>query len=159
MQQVFDCLVVWLAPVLCFTAEEAWAAAGNTTSVHLELFPDLPAGWQLPALAADWTRLREIRRVVTGAIELARAEKTVGSSLQAAPVSIWNAPPICRCSRQSMRRKSASPRACICAEGFASGDDAPAGAFTLSDVPGVSRWSCSWRRAKNASAAGGCCPR
>ena len=137
MRQLFDCLVVWLAPVLCFTAEEAWLAAGNTGSVHLQLFPELPAGWYLPELAADWQRLREIRRVITGAIELARAEKTVGSSLQAAPVVYLE-----RAADMSLLSAIDAAEICITSglhlrEGFASGDDAPEGAFTLADVPGV----------------------
>jgi isoleucyl-tRNA synthetase len=87
MHRTFDCLVRWLAPILCFTAEEAWIARHGDRSgqsIHLELFPEVPAAWRDPALAARWAELRDLRRVVTGALELERAAKRIGSSLQAA---------------------------------------------------------------------------
>ncbi len=89
LDRVYQCLVTWLAPVLCFTAEEAWLARhpGDGESVHLQLVPDIPAAWRDEALAARWNKIRDLRRVVTGAIELARADKKIGSSLQAAPVA------------------------------------------------------------------------
>ncbi len=83
MRHLFECLVSWLAPVLCFTAEEAWQASGGQGSIHLQQFPTLPDSWRDDALAADWERLRAIRAVVTGAVELERAEKKIGASLQA----------------------------------------------------------------------------
>src|SRR5205823_12077 len=78
----------WLAPMLCFTAEEAWVARypGEESSVHLELFPEVPANWRNDALAEKWRKVRAVRRVVTGALELERAGKRIGSSLEAAPV-------------------------------------------------------------------------
>jgi isoleucyl-tRNA synthetase len=87
MDVIFTCLSRWLAPFLCFTAEEAYLARhpGSSGSVHLEQFPDLPANWRDEALAARWSVIRDIRRVVTGALELERAAKRIGSSLQAAP--------------------------------------------------------------------------
>ena len=88
LDQVFSCLTAWLAPILVFTAEEAWQqrVADPANSVHLRTYPEVPATWAAPELAARWERLREVRRVVTGALELARAEKHIGSSLQAHPV-------------------------------------------------------------------------
>jgi isoleucyl-tRNA synthetase len=78
-------LCAWLAPVLCFTAEEAWTARfGEDTSVHLALFPTPPEAWRDDALGAKWDRVRAIRRRVTIPIEEARAAKTIGASLQAA---------------------------------------------------------------------------
>jgi isoleucyl-tRNA synthetase len=53
--------------------------------VHLRLFPEIPAAWRDEALAERWNRLRDLRRAVTGAIELERAAKRIGSSLQAHP--------------------------------------------------------------------------
>ena len=53
-------LCTWLAPVLCFTAEEAWTARfGDDTSVHLEQFPIPPAEWRDDALAAKWETIRD----------------------------------------------------------------------------------------------------
>jgi len=53
--------------------------------VHLETFFAVPAGWTNPKLIEKWRRIRELRRVVTGALELERAAKNIGSSLEAAP--------------------------------------------------------------------------
>jgi isoleucyl-tRNA synthetase len=85
MDLTFECLTKWLAPVLCFTAEEAWLARYPETkgSVHLETFPSLPFAWNSPKLAAKFEGLRDIRKVMTGALEVARASKVIGSSLQA----------------------------------------------------------------------------
>jgi len=85
---LLDTLCTWLAPFLCFTAEEAWLARHPSPdgSVHLESFPDLPAAWRDEALAARWGQIREVRRVVTGALERERAAKRIGSALQASPV-------------------------------------------------------------------------
>ncbi len=88
LEAVFSRLTAWLAPILCFTAEEAWRhrPGGSENSVHLRFFPEVPGSWRNHRLAQKWTRIREIRRVVTGALELERAAKRIGSSLQAAPV-------------------------------------------------------------------------
>lgn len=85
---LFECLVKWLAPMLPFTMEEAWLDRnpGETSSVHLTLFPEIPADWRDDALAAKWEKVRRVRRVVTGALEVKRAAKVIGSSLEAAPV-------------------------------------------------------------------------
>lgn len=85
MNIAFECLVKWLAPVLCFTAEEAWSSRHpeSKKSVHLELFPSLPFEWSDPKLALKYEELRNIRKVMTGALEVARASKVIGSSLQA----------------------------------------------------------------------------
>ena len=85
LDHLHRCLTTWLAPVLCFTAEEAWCARfGEADSVHLQLFPTLPAGWQDPALAEKWTRIRDIRRRITVPLEDARRAGSIGASLQAA---------------------------------------------------------------------------
>ena len=77
LDQLFRATATWLAPMLPFTAEEAWLARypGSDGSVHLELFPAIPAAWADPALAEKWRKLRNVRRVVTGAIEIERARK------------------------------------------------------------------------------------
>jgi isoleucyl-tRNA synthetase len=77
------CLTAWLAPALPFTAEEAYGARfGEDVSVHLTLFPEIPAEWRDDALARKWSEIRALRSNVTAAIEAMRREKTVGSSLQ-----------------------------------------------------------------------------
>ncbi len=85
LDQLHRYLCTWLAPVLCFTAEDAWCARfGEDTSVHLELFPAPPAAWHDEVLAAKWDTIRAIRRRITVPIEEARKANLIGSSLQAA---------------------------------------------------------------------------
>src|SRR5207302_7239567 len=72
LDRTFDCLARWLAPILCFTAEEAWMARhgeADGRSVHLEHFAEVPASWHDPDLSERWAALRDLRRVVTGALE------------------------------------------------------------------------------------------
>lgn len=78
-----------MAPILAFTSEEVWreftrGISDQVTSVHLTAFPD-----PIPGLAlsneerARWDTLLDIRRVVAKQLELARAAKQIGSSLEA----------------------------------------------------------------------------
>ena len=87
LDRVFEALTAWLAPMLCFTMEEAWLNRfpGDQGSVHLRQFPAIPADWRDEALAAKWRKVRQVRRVVTGALEIERKEGRIGSSLEAAP--------------------------------------------------------------------------
>ena len=68
--------------------EEAWTHRfpGAEDSVHLQDFLATPEGWADKALVEKWARIRELRRVVTGALEIARRDKVIGASLEAAPV-------------------------------------------------------------------------
>ena len=88
LAQLFDCLTAWLAPILCFTAEEAWLQRnpGDDQSIHLQTFPEIPDTWCDDDVKSKWDKIREVRRVVLGALEIERAEKRIGSSLQAAPI-------------------------------------------------------------------------
>ncbi len=87
IERIFRCVTTWLAPILVFTAEEAWIARyPNAASVHVETFPDIPSHWRDEALAKKWEGVRAIRAVVTGALEIERAQKRIGSSLEAAPI-------------------------------------------------------------------------
>lgn len=90
MAVLYNGLTAWLAPILSFTAEEAWShrpegVFEDAESVHLRTFPDVPEVWQNNELAEKWAVVRKIRRVVLGAIEPHRADKTIGSSLEACP--------------------------------------------------------------------------
>ncbi len=80
------CLCAWLAPVLAFTAEEAWLARfpSEDGSIHLRDWPTIPAAWHNGALAEKWKAVREVRGGVTTELEALRVAKTIGSSLQAA---------------------------------------------------------------------------
>src|SRR5207244_2193380 len=78
MNEVFNHLVLWLAPFLSFTAEEAWLARNNNPaegSVHLQTFTEVPKVWHDEELGKKWSKVRLIRRVVTGHIEGARITK------------------------------------------------------------------------------------
>ncbi len=87
IRKLFECLVTWLAPMLPFTMEEAWLSLKpDAVSVHLEQFPQVPAEWRNDALEAKWDKIRQVRSVVTGALEIERREKRIGASLEAAPV-------------------------------------------------------------------------
>ncbi len=87
LDHLFNSLTAWLAPIMCFTMEEVWRTRHKAEgdSVHLRVFPAVPADWHNKALAEKWARLRELRRVVTGALEVARRDKVIGASLEAAP--------------------------------------------------------------------------
>ncbi|HZQ39597.1 MAG TPA: isoleucine--tRNA ligase, partial [Rhizomicrobium sp.] len=87
IDETFRRVVAWLAPLLCFTMEEAWLLRfPKDESVHLHTFPETPADWVDPALIAKWNRIRTLRRVVTGALEVKRRDKVIGASLEARPV-------------------------------------------------------------------------
>ncbi len=134
IDHVFRAVTVWLAPILVFTAEEAWRARDpNTRSVHLEQFPVIPAEWRDDELAAKWETVRRVRSVVTGAIEIARADKRIGSSLEASPrVFVGEAglaaalegvdfAEVCITSDITIERSAGAPE----------------GAFRLAETPGV----------------------
>jgi isoleucyl-tRNA synthetase len=85
IDQLHRCLTAWLAPVLVFTAEEAWLARfpSETDSIHLREWPILPAQWKDEALAAKFAAVREARGIATAELEAARRNGLIGASLQA----------------------------------------------------------------------------
>ncbi len=84
LDHLHRCLCTWLAPVLCFTAEEAWTSRfGEETSVHLEPFATVPETWRDAALATKWDKVRALRGEMTSVLEEARRTNLIGSSLQA----------------------------------------------------------------------------
>jgi len=87
LDHAFRALTAWFAPMLCFTMEETWRTRfpEDEGSVHLRQFPDIPGEWKDDTLNTKWNTIRQIRKVVTGALELERREKNIGSSLEAAP--------------------------------------------------------------------------
>jgi isoleucyl-tRNA synthetase len=134
LDRVFDCLARWLAPVLCFTAEEAWLARHGDapdSSVHLVTYAEVPAGWRDDALAERWSKIRDLRRVVTGALELERAQKRIGSSLQASVAVHAEAGYVEALNGLDLAE------ICITSDGTLTTAAAPAGAFTLPEVAGV----------------------
>ena len=133
LDALFSHLTTWLAPILCFTAEEAWRArhGEDADSVHLELFREVPAAWRAEAILARWETVRWVRRVITGAIEVERAEKRVGSSLHAHPL-VWVDAATAAALDGLDLAEIAITSGLTLAVGAAPGD-----AFALTDVPGV----------------------
>jgi isoleucyl-tRNA synthetase len=133
LDQLFACLTAWLAPVLVFTTEEAWLTRfpSEDDSVHLRLFPDLPADWRDSELGARWDRIRRVRRVVTGALEVERRDKRIGSSLEAAPQVFVGA-----ADARLLATVDFAELAITSGIEVITGEP-PAGAFALEDTPGV----------------------
>ncbi|MGJ5066075.1 isoleucine--tRNA ligase [Bradyrhizobium oligotrophicum] len=131
---ICDAVLKWLAPVLSFTTDEAWRMyrPDAEPSVHLTLFPEAMDGYRDDALATKWETIRNVRRVVTGALELARAAKTIGSSLEASPI-------IYVADRALLGTLFDTDLAevCITSNYEVREGDAPADAFRLDAVPGV----------------------
>jgi isoleucyl-tRNA synthetase len=137
MAELFSFITAWLAPFACFTAEEAWlarpgaASDGGPQSVHLRLYPEIPASWRDDALGEKWRKVRALRRVVTGALEIERGEKRIGSSLQAAPVVHATADYVAALAGLDLAE------ICITSAATLQEGEPPADAFTLPDVAGV----------------------
>ena len=88
IHHIFDSLVRILAPVITFTADEAWSFARTgkeygDDSIHLHDWPVATAGWHNPELAADFEQLFKFRTRVTEALEPLRQAGTIGKSLDA----------------------------------------------------------------------------
>ncbi|HMA73884.1 MAG TPA: isoleucine--tRNA ligase [Xanthobacteraceae bacterium] len=164
IDQVFRATVAWLAPMLCFTAEEAYLSRyGNdagtevgftrlrslnsltetrvdAVSVHLDAFPEIPAAWRDEALARVWSDIRRVRRVVTGALEIARADKRIGSSLEAAPAVYISDPQLLRIIAIELagdRGEIGMAEIAITSGTTIEPGEGPTAAFRLDDVPGV----------------------
>ena len=134
MDLLFERLTIWLAPMAVFTCEEAWttrfADAGPNV---LRVFPDTLDAWRNDAEAQRWAKVMRVLDVVTGALEIERREKRIGSALEAAP-----------------RVSIADPELMAAFEGLDAADvfrtsaaeliagDGPVDAFRLPDVASVS---------------------
>jgi isoleucyl-tRNA synthetase len=134
IDMICDAILKWLAPVLSFTCEEAWRMYRPEAepSVHLTLFPARLESFRDDALPAKWEIIRNVRRVVTGALEIERAAKRIGSSLEASPI-------VYVADRALLAKLFDVDLAevCITSNYEIREDDPPAGAFRLNDVPGV----------------------
>jgi isoleucyl-tRNA synthetase len=115
--------------------EEVWTTrfAGEGSSVHLMPFAKAPEEWRDDALAAKWEKIRDVRSVVTGALEIERANKTIGSSLEAAPKLY-----VARDAAEiEALRANDFAEICITSGVEIVEGAAPAGAFTIDSVKGV----------------------
>jgi isoleucyl-tRNA synthetase len=129
-----DAILKWLAPILSFTTDEAWRMfrPDAAPSIHLTLFPEGFEEFRDDKLAAKWETIRNVRRVVTGALELERAAKNIGSSLEASPV-------IYVAERDMIATLFDVDLAeiCLTSNYEVREGEAPASAFRLDAVPGV----------------------
>ncbi|MCP8884893.1 isoleucine--tRNA ligase [Devosia sp. XJ19-1] len=135
LDHLFNALTAWLAPILVFTMEECWLERHpeDGSSVHLRLFPEIPESWLDNDLASKWQLIRAVRRTVTGALEIERREKRIGSSLEAAPkVFVADARYIVALEGQDLAEIAITSAIQV------RQDEGPAEAFRLDDVPGVS---------------------
>jgi isoleucyl-tRNA synthetase len=119
--------------MLPFTMEEAWLERyPDAESVHLEQFRAVPSDWRNEALAEKWKKIRQVRRVVTGALEIERAKKTIGSSLEAVPVVYMS-----DAALETAMGDVDMAEMAITSDLVVSHESAPAEAFRLDDVAGV----------------------
>jgi isoleucyl-tRNA synthetase len=133
IEHIFRCVTTWLAPILVFTAEEAWLARyPEAVSAHVESFPDIPSHWRDEALAKKWEGVRAVRSVVTGALEIERAQKRIGSSLEAAPI-VYVADGALRMDLDGVD----FAEICIVSDIRIETGEGPADAFRLVEVAGV----------------------
>ena len=135
VELLFRSTVTWLAPMLPFTTDETWATryGEDVKSVHLEDFVNPDPAWEDNELAERWEKIRKVRRVVTGALEIERAEKRIGSSLEAAPtVYIANAE-----LAGALEGVADFEDMCITSAIQIVAGEGPVEAFTMDDVAGV----------------------
>jgi len=137
MDAAFERLTIWLAPILAFTCEEAWATRYPDAGPNaLRVIPPTPPEWRNDAEAERWAQVERVTRVVTGAIEVERREKRMGSALEAAP-RVYIA------DLEADLGLAAAFRGLDPAEVFRTSaativiGEAPAGAFRLEEVAGV----------------------
>ena len=131
---LYQRLTTWLAPVLTFTMEEVWLERnpGDNSSVHLIDMPITPSLWHSSELAKKWAVIRQVRRVVTGALELERRDKNIGSSLEAAP-SVYVTTDVAE-----VLKSVSFADLCITSSIEIDTGEAPEAAFSLEDTAGVS---------------------
>ncbi|MGR3290963.1 MAG: class I tRNA ligase family protein, partial [Paracoccaceae bacterium] len=127
-------LTLWLAPVLVFTMEEVWLERypGADSSVHLQDFSETPADWLDEPLAAKWAGIRQVRRVVTSALEIQRQDKVIGASLEAAPVVHVREESVL-----SDLKTVDFADICITSDVVLTGDPSPSEAFRMPEIDGV----------------------
>jgi len=155
MAVIFNGLTAWLAPILSFTAEEAWSyrpegVFEDVESVHLRTFPDVPAIWENKGLAAQWESVRKARKKVLEAIEPMRANKELGSSLEARPhLSV---------SKEEKEIFSKLHMADICITSQIDYEEGPEFTVTINKAEGEKCQRC-WKILPEVSKNGGLCNR
>ena len=82
---LLECLLKWFAPILSFTTEEIYSliSQNKKDSIHLKCFVKTPANWKNTDIGDKWEKVKKIRDAANISIESKRAEKIIGSSLEA----------------------------------------------------------------------------
>ncbi len=134
MDHLFHAIATWMAPMLSFTAEEVWTTrfGEDVDSIHLQQFYETDPAWRDDELADKWSKIRKVRSVITGALEVERREKRIGSSLESAPVVHVTNPDL----RQALVGLDLAEIA-ITSGASLSDDAGPDDAFRLDEVSGV----------------------
>jgi isoleucyl-tRNA synthetase len=88
IHEIFGVLCRVVAPILVFTADEAWSYFSAKTeyaegSIHLQAWPGPDERWQHPVVAGEVDRLLAFRHRVNEQLEQARKARTIGQSLDA----------------------------------------------------------------------------
>jgi len=132
IELLFQSIVKLLSPMLPFVTEEAWGYYQDG-SVHLEVFPEVPENWDDPELEEKWNGIRKVRKVINGALELERASKRIGSSLEAGVTVYVTDQDLIGCLEGADLEEIA-----IVSSAEVLHCDGPTEAFRLDEVPGVS---------------------
>ena len=172
MWYILSALTRIIAPMISFTAEEIWQAmphlaSDNKKSVFLNPLPEVRPEWSFPELEAHWDRLFALRDDVMKALELARAEKLIGKSLDA-DLTIY-ATDAEVCGLLDSFGEEALKTVFIVSDVNVKNEAAPAGAFTetqsgigvLVEASQAERCDRCWLHDKNAVSDGDghLCPR
>ena len=82
---ILNCLLKWFAPILSFTTEEIYRLINkeDENSIHIKNFIEIPENWKNEELNSNWEKIKKIRDEANVSIETQRANKTIGSSLEA----------------------------------------------------------------------------
>ena len=134
IDHLFNFVTAWLAPILVFTMEETWQSrfGDKQSSVHLREFPKAQSQWQNDELAKKWNKIKDVRKVINGALEIERQEKRIGSSLEAHPTVYISEPELVPILEEANMADIA-----ITSQLTISVDDAPNNAFKLDEVSNV----------------------
>ncbi len=81
---ILECLLKWFAPIFVFTTDEIYSLISNDKkNIHEHTFPEIPQKWKNKTLNEKWLQLFKIKQEANIAIEEKRANKEIGSSLEA----------------------------------------------------------------------------
>lgn len=129
---LFQYVVRWIAPIMVFTAEDAWSSYNSEeSSVHLEKFLEPQKIWNNSKVAEEIEKIKSLRKVVNTALEIARKDKLIGSSLQA-KVTLYTSEDILYSGDKEFWEEIT-----IASQFEISNEEAPANAFISEDMPQI----------------------